>query len=42
MLSGQSMRLPGGMVVAICEEQGKWGRLNDVPDAWVHLDYLKR
>jgi hypothetical protein len=42
MLSGQSMRLPGGMVVAICEESGKWGRLNDVPDAWVHLDYLRR
>ena len=42
LLSGQSMRLPGGMVVAICEESGKWGRLNDVPDAWVHLDYLKR
>lgn len=41
-LGGQSMRLPNGMVVAICEESGSWGRLNDVPDAWIHLGYVSR
>lgn len=41
-LGSQSMRLPNGMVVAICEESGSWGRLNDVPDAWIHLGYVKR
>lgn len=42
LLGGQSMRLPNGMVVAICEENNGWGRLNNVPNAWVSLQYIKK
>lgn len=41
-LGCQSMRLPNGLVVAICEESNGFGRLNNVPDAWVCLDYVSR
>lgn len=42
ILGGQAVRLPNGMVVAICEEWQGWGRLNDVPNAWISLAYVKR
>lgn len=33
--------LPKGMVIAICEEQGNWGRLSDI-DGWVSLNYVQK
>ena len=38
---GTSFRLPNGMIVAIVQESGKWGRLSDI-QGWVSLSYLAR
>lgn len=44
-IGGSEMHLPNGMVVSICEEatvsNQKWGRITDVPNAWIALNYTK-
>lgn len=44
-IGGAEMHLPNGMVVSICEEatvgSQKWGRITDVSNAWIALNYTK-
>lgn len=40
-LEGKDLRLPNGMVIAICEEESGWGRVSDIA-GWVSLKYLRR
>lgn len=37
---GAPLRLPQGMVVAICEEKNGWGRISNI-NGWVSLKYLR-
>ena len=41
MSGDQSIRLPPGMRVIICEEAGSWGRLYNL-SGWVYLKYITR
>lgn len=40
-VGGSPMYLPTGMVVAVAEETGSWGRINNI-NGWVSLEYLSR
>lgn len=39
--NNELFRLPNGLEVAIVEERGSWGRLDDI-QGWVCLDYVRR